>query len=87
MISPTKNEQNSILVEREDGKMVLFCQIAGLVARRIVSYLEVGDKVKYTDNWLYSSITFLVRLPHQHHLHSTAKTARFNLIDIYSTAY
>lgn len=42
----TDNEQNSILVEREDGKKILFCQIAGLVARRIVSYLEVGDKVK-----------------------------------------
>lgn len=42
----TENEQNSILVEREDGKKVLFCQIAGLVARRIVSYLEVGDTVK-----------------------------------------
>ena len=29
-----------------DGKEVLFRQVAGLIARRIVSYMKVGSKVE-----------------------------------------
>ena len=38
-----ENEQSGMLIETESGVKVLCVQIAGLVARRIVSYPEVGD--------------------------------------------
>lgn len=40
-----ENEQAGLLVETTAGSRVLFVQIAGLVARRIVSYPEVGDQL------------------------------------------
>ncbi len=40
-----QNEYNAMLFEREDGIRYRIVQIAGVVARRIVSYLEVGDMV------------------------------------------
>src|SRR5688572_30160262 len=39
------NERQHILVEGEDGTRVAFTQIAGLVARRIVPWIKVGDQV------------------------------------------
>ena len=39
-----ENERNRISLEAEGLKLV-FTQVAGLVARRIVSYLKVGDRV------------------------------------------
>ncbi|MGZ8350091.1 MAG: phosphatidylserine decarboxylase [Allosphingosinicella sp.] len=39
------NERQHILVEGEDGSMVAFTQIAGLVARRIVPWVKVGDRL------------------------------------------
>ena len=39
------NERQHILVERQDGLMVGFTQIAGLVARRIVPFVKPGDIV------------------------------------------
>ena len=39
------NERQHILVEAEDGTRVAFTQIAGLVARRIVPWIKVGDRV------------------------------------------
>jgi phosphatidylserine decarboxylase len=39
------NERQHILVEGEDGSRVAFTQIAGLVARRIVPWIKVGDRV------------------------------------------
>ena len=38
-----QNEQAGILLETEDGKRLLFVQIAGLIARRIVTYPVIGD--------------------------------------------
>lgn len=38
-----QNEQGGILLETGDGKKILFVQIAGLIARRIVTYPKVGD--------------------------------------------
>ncbi|MFN3324633.1 MAG: phosphatidylserine decarboxylase [Bryobacteraceae bacterium] len=38
------NEQNTVTVEGE-GTQVVFSQIAGLIARRIVFYKKVGDRV------------------------------------------
>ena len=40
-----ENERQHFLVEREDGVRVGFTQIAGLVARRIVSFVKEGDEV------------------------------------------
>lgn len=38
-----ENEQAGILLETDSGQRVLFVQIAGLIARRIVTYPVVGD--------------------------------------------
>jgi len=40
------NERQHFLVEREDGVRVGFTQIAGLVARRIMSFVKEGDRVE-----------------------------------------
>jgi len=39
------NERQHFLVEREDGTAIGFTQIAGLVARRIISFVREGDSV------------------------------------------
>ncbi len=39
------NERQHFLVEREDGVRIAFTQIAGLVARRIMSFVREGDQV------------------------------------------
>ena len=44
--SSTENERTTTVVRTPDGKEVLFRQIAGLIARRIVSYMKVGSKVE-----------------------------------------
>ncbi|ANY21069.1 phosphatidylserine decarboxylase [Tsuneonella dongtanensis] len=40
-----ENERQHVLVERPDGLMVGFTQIAGLIARRIVPFVKPGDLV------------------------------------------
>lgn len=47
--SSIDNEHNSIVVAKNEHEKVLFRQIAGFVARRIISYPEVGDEVKQGD--------------------------------------
>lgn len=44
--SSTENERTTTVVRMNDGRPVLFRQIAGLVARRIVSYMKVGSPVE-----------------------------------------
>lgn len=44
--SSVDNEHNTIVVGADEHDKVLFRQIAGFVARRIISYPEVGDVVK-----------------------------------------
>ena len=44
--SSTLNERTSIAIERPDGVKVLFRQIAGYMARRIVCYSKTGDEAK-----------------------------------------
>jgi phosphatidylserine decarboxylase len=44
-ISAEKNEQNIVTIEG-DGQRVIFKQIAGLLARRIVFYPKVGDRLE-----------------------------------------
>lgn len=41
--SSTDNERTTIVVEHKNGKKVLFRQIAGALARRIVNYAKEGD--------------------------------------------
>jgi phosphatidylserine decarboxylase len=40
------NEQNIVTIRAEDGTKVVYKQIAGLIARRIVCYKKVGDIVQ-----------------------------------------
>jgi phosphatidylserine decarboxylase len=40
------NERQHFLVERDDGLKIGFTQIAGLVARRIMSFVKEGDRVE-----------------------------------------
>ena len=47
--SSTENERTTTVVRMENGKRVLFRQVAGMIARRIVSYVKVGDKVNQND--------------------------------------
>ncbi|HJQ21409.1 MAG TPA: phosphatidylserine decarboxylase family protein [Gemmatimonadaceae bacterium] len=44
-----ENEQSSIGIVSESGRKVLVRQIAGLIARRIVTYSKVGDKAVQGD--------------------------------------
>ncbi|MBC6991651.1 MULTISPECIES: phosphatidylserine decarboxylase family protein [Hymenobacter] len=43
--SSTKNERTTVVVQSEAGPFVLFRQIAGAMARRIVWYVNEGDEV------------------------------------------
>jgi phosphatidylserine decarboxylase len=40
------NEHNAIILDMEGGKKICFVQIAGLIARRIICYVNEGDNVK-----------------------------------------
>lgn len=44
--SSTDNERTTTVVRMASGRKVLFRQIAGLIARRIVSYMKVGAPVE-----------------------------------------
>lgn len=44
--SSVDNEHNTVVVRKNEQDVVLFRQIAGFVARRIVSYPKVGDTVE-----------------------------------------
>lgn len=44
--SSTENERTTTVVALPTGKKVLFRQVAGLIARRIVSYMKVGAPVE-----------------------------------------
>jgi len=43
--SSTENERTSIAIQATDGRTILFRQIAGALARRIVWYVKEGQKV------------------------------------------
>jgi phosphatidylserine decarboxylase len=45
-IASAQNEQNIVTVRAEDGTKVVFKQIAGLIARRIICTRQVGDFVQ-----------------------------------------
>jgi phosphatidylserine decarboxylase len=39
----TENERNAVVLKTTDGQTVTFVQVAGLIARRILCYINVGD--------------------------------------------
>ena len=49
--SSTNNERNTIVVENSNGKAVLLRQIAGVMARRIISYAKKDDAVMQGDEF------------------------------------
>lgn len=55
-----ENERNGILLELAGGRRIAFVQIAGLIARRIVSYARMGDRLKRGER--YGMILFGSRL-------------------------
>jgi phosphatidylserine decarboxylase len=54
------NERNAVIMENSRGQRVVFIQIAGLVARRIVCYLKAGIKVQRGER--YGMIRFGSRM-------------------------
>ena len=44
--SSLENERSLIIIETKDGQQVMIRQIAGLMARRIVTYPSVGDRCR-----------------------------------------
>jgi phosphatidylserine decarboxylase len=44
--SSTENERTTVVIENNQGVAILFRQIAGAMARRIVWYVKEGDKVE-----------------------------------------
>ncbi len=48
--SSTENERHSVVIKNGNTE-ILVKQIAGAVARRIVNYLEIGNKVKQTEEY------------------------------------
>lgn len=50
------NEQNAIIIETADKKQIMFVQIAGWLARRIVNYAAVGET--WTKGHLFGLIRF-----------------------------
>jgi phosphatidylserine decarboxylase len=49
--SSTENERTTVVVETHQGIPVLFRQIAGALARRIVWYVKEGDEVKQSEQF------------------------------------
>jgi len=49
--SSTENERTTVVVKHDNGEEVMFRQVAGAVARRIVCYSKVGDKAQQGDNF------------------------------------
>ncbi len=49
--SSTENERTTVVVEHASTGAVLFRQIAGAVARRIVNYAKVGDKAQVGEDF------------------------------------
>jgi phosphatidylserine decarboxylase len=42
----TENERNAVVIEAEGGATVTLVQVAGLIARRILCYIKVGDRLE-----------------------------------------
>ena len=47
--SSTENERSTVVIERENGEQILVRQIAGAMAKRIVTYAQVDQKCQISD--------------------------------------
>jgi len=47
----TDNERNALWLQTENGQDIVFVQVAGLIARRILCYVEPGDEVDIGDRY------------------------------------
>ncbi len=45
--SSSQNERNAVWIRTAEGEDVVCVQVAGLIARRILCYLQIGDKVRH----------------------------------------
>lgn len=50
-LASKENEQNAVLLEMPSGVRVVFIQVAGLIARRIVCWAKKDDKVERGDRF------------------------------------
>ena len=48
--SSTENERSTVVIETPAGQEVLMRQVAGAMARRIVTYAEPGDEASIEDH-------------------------------------
>jgi phosphatidylserine decarboxylase len=46
-----ENERNALWIQTNDGQDVVFVQVAGLIARRILCYVEPGDELEAGDRY------------------------------------
>ena len=47
----TENERSMVVIETPEGHTVMARQIAGAIARRIVTYAEVGEDATLMNTW------------------------------------
>ncbi|OGP10383.1 MAG: phosphatidylserine decarboxylase [Deltaproteobacteria bacterium GWA2_45_12] len=67
------NEQNAVVVRNEGGERILFIQIAGWLARRIVCYAKEGDVLK--GGAIYGLIRFGSRMDVYFPMHYEVKVS------------
>lgn len=48
--SSTENERSTVAIETPDGQTIVMRQIAGAMARRIVTYAQKGDEASIEDH-------------------------------------
>lgn len=48
--SSTENERSTVVIRTKDGQLVLMRQVAGAMARRIVTYARTGDEASIEDH-------------------------------------
>lgn len=69
----TENERNAVVLKTRDGQTVTFVQVAGLIARRILCYVQAGDAL--TRGQRYGFIRFGSRVDVYLPLSATVKVA------------
>jgi len=69
----SENERNAVVLKTNDGQMVTFVQVAGLIARRILCYIKAGDAL--TRGQRYGFIRFGSRVDVYLPLTATVKVA------------
>jgi phosphatidylserine decarboxylase len=69
----SENERNAVVLKTNDGQVVTFVQVAGLIARRILCYIKAGDAL--TRGQRYGFIRFGSRVDVYLPLTATVKVA------------